>query len=100
MEWYDKILKYSNKITAAIASKDELKDYIAIKVYIYTQEDFTDYILWMVFKGEFEGFTTKDFKCMQINIRTKLHTYLLKRGVYIGRYNNRYLTLKALFSLL
>ena len=99
MEWYDKILKYSNKITAAIASNDELGDYIAIKVYIYTQEDFIDYTLWIIFKEEFKGFTTKDFKHMQINIKVKIHTHLLKRGVYVGRYNNRYLILKALFNL-
>ena len=64
MEWHNKILKYNNKITAAIAFKDELGDYIAIKVYIYIQEDFTDYTLQIVFKEEFKGFTTKDFKCM------------------------------------
>jgi len=45
MEWYKKILKHSNEITAATASKDELGDYIVIKVYIYIQENFTDYIL-------------------------------------------------------
>jgi len=37
---------------------------------------------------------------MRIDIRAKLRTYLLKRGVYIGRYNNRYLILEALFDLL
>jgi len=37
---------------------------------------------------------------MRINIRVKLRTYLLKRGVYIGRHNNRYLILEALFNLL
>jgi len=35
MEWYEKILKHGNGITAAIASKDELGDYIATKVYVY-----------------------------------------------------------------
>jgi len=35
MEWYEKILKYNNKITAAIASKDKLGDYIATKVYVH-----------------------------------------------------------------
>jgi len=45
MEWYKKILKHSNRITTAIASKDELGDYIAIKVYVYIQENFTDYTL-------------------------------------------------------
>ena len=37
---------------------------------------------------------------MRTNIRVKLRTYLLKRGVYIGKYNNRYLILEALFNLL
>jgi len=35
MEWYKKILKHSNGITAAIASKDELGDYVVIKVYVH-----------------------------------------------------------------
>jgi len=37
---------------------------------------------------------------MRIDIRVKLRTYLLKRGVYIGRHNNRYLILEVLFDLL
>jgi len=45
IEWYKKILKHSNRITATIASKDKLGDYIATKVYIHTQKNFTDYIL-------------------------------------------------------
>jgi len=36
MEWYEKILKHGNRITAATASKDKLGDYVATKVYIYT----------------------------------------------------------------
>ena len=35
MEWYEKILKHGNRITAITASKDELGDYIATKVYIH-----------------------------------------------------------------
>jgi len=100
MEWYKKISKHGNRITAAIASKDELGDYVAIKVYIYIQENFIDYTLWTVFKEEFEGFTIEDFRRMRIDIRVKLRTYLLKRGVYVGKYNSRYLILEALFDLL
>lgn len=100
MEQNKKILKYGDGIIAATASKDKLKDYVVIKVYIYTQENFTNYTLWIVFKEEFKGFTIKDFKRMRIDIRAKLRTYLLKRGVYIGRYNNRYLISEALFDLL
>ena len=36
MEWYKKILKHGDGTTAAIAFKDKLGDYIAIKVYVYT----------------------------------------------------------------
>jgi len=36
MEWYEKILKHGNRITAATAFKDELGDYIVIKVYVHT----------------------------------------------------------------
>jgi len=100
MEWYKKILKHGDGITAAIASKDELGDYVVIKVYVHTQENFIDYTLWTVFKEEFEGFTTEDFRRMRINIRVKLCTHLLKRGVYVGKHNSRYLILEALFNLL
>ena len=43
--WAEKITKYSNGIIAAIAIKEELGEYITIKVYIYMQEEFTDYTL-------------------------------------------------------
>jgi len=35
MEWYEKILKHGDGITTATASKDELGDYIATKVYVH-----------------------------------------------------------------
>jgi len=99
-KWAKKILKYGDGINIANTTKDELGEYVEMKVYIYIQENFTDYILWTVFKEEFEGFTTKDFRRMRINIRVKLRTYLLRRGVYVGRHNNRYLILEVLFNLL
>ena len=94
-----KILRYGDGINIVNAIKDKLGEYVEIKVYAYIQENFIDYI-WIVFKEEFKGFTTKDFRYMRINIRAKLRTYLLKRGVYIGRHNNRYLILEVLFDLL
>ena len=33
--WAEKIIKYSNGIITAIATKEELREYITIKVYIY-----------------------------------------------------------------
>ena len=47
--WAEKIIKHSNKIIAVIAIKEELGEYITIKVYIYIQEKFTDYTLWTIF---------------------------------------------------
>ena len=43
--WAKKIIKHSNGIIAAIAIKEELGEYITIKVYIYIQEEFIDYTL-------------------------------------------------------
>ena len=43
--WAEKIIKHSNGIIAAIATKEELGEYITTKVYIYMQEEFTDYTL-------------------------------------------------------
>ena len=99
-EWAEKILRYGDGINIANAIKDELKKNIKTKIYIYIQKDFTDYILQIVFQKEFEGFTINNFKKIYINIKAQLYTYLLKRGVYVGRHNNRYLILKALFNLL
>ena len=43
--WAKKITKYSNRIIAATATKEELGEYITTKVYICMQEEFTDYTL-------------------------------------------------------
>ena len=94
-----KIMKYSNRIIAAIAIKEELGEYITIKVYIYVQEEFTDYTLQTVFQEEFHGFTADNFKKMRSKLRVKLQIYLLKRGVYITIYNNRYTLSKVLFDV-
>jgi len=99
-KWAKKILRYGDGINIANTIKDKLGEYVETKVYVYTRENFIDYTLWIVFKEEFKGFTTEDFRRMRIDIRAKLRTYLLKRGVYMGRYNNRYLILEALFNLL
>ena len=43
--WAKKIMKHNNRIIAATAIKEELGEYITIKVYIYVQEEFIDYTL-------------------------------------------------------
>ena len=45
LSWAEKITKYSDGIIAATAIKEKLGEYITIKVYIYVQEEFTDYTL-------------------------------------------------------
>ena len=72
LSWAEKITKHSNGITAAIAIKEELGEYVTTKVYIHVQEEFTDYTLWTVFQEEFHGFTTDDFKRMRSELRAKL----------------------------
>ena len=47
--WAKKIIKYNNGIIAAIATKEELGEYITIKVYIHMQKEFIDYTLWTIF---------------------------------------------------
>ena len=47
--WAKKITKHSDGIIAVTATKEELGEYITTKVYIYVQEEFTDYTLWTVF---------------------------------------------------
>ena len=61
-EWAKKISRHRDRINTANVTKDELGEYIKTKVYIHIQENFIDYILWIVFQEEFEGFITKDFR--------------------------------------
>ena len=70
--WAEKIIKYSDGIIAVTATKEELGEYITIKVYIYIQEEFTDYTLQTVFQEEFYGFTADDFKRIYSKLRVKL----------------------------
>jgi hypothetical protein len=98
--WAEKIIKHNDGIIVVIAIKEELGEYVTIKVYIYVQEEFTDYTLWTVFQEEFYRFTVDNFKRMRSKLRVKLRIYLLKRGVYIAIYNNRYTLSKVLFDVL
>ena len=67
-----KITKHNNRIIAAIAIKEELGEYITIKVYIYIQEEFIDYTLQTIFQEEFYRFTANDFKRIYSKLRVKL----------------------------
>jgi len=99
-EWKERIARYGYGINVTTALKEDLEEYMETKIYEYIYENFTNYTLWSLFQEEFKGFTIKDFKKICFAIKAKLYTYLLKRGVYITIYNNRYTLSKVLFNLL
>ena len=76
-EWKERIARYSYGINIATASKEDLEEYIEIKIYKYIYENFTDYILQLLFQEEFKGFTIKNFGKIRPITKIKLRTYLL-----------------------
>ena len=59
-EWKERITKYSYRINIITALKEDLEEYIEIKIYEYIYKNFMDYILQLLFQEEFKGFTIKD----------------------------------------
>ena len=98
--WAKKITKYGNRIITATAINDKLGEYITIKRYIYIQKESINNTLWTIFQEKLYGFTTNDFKRICFKLKVKLQIHLLKRGVYITIYNNRYTLSEVLFDLL
>ena len=76
-EWKERITRYNYRINIVTALKEDLKEYIKIKIYKYIYKNFTDYILQLLFQEEFEGFTIKNFKKIYSITKVKLRTYLL-----------------------
>ena len=76
-KWKERIARHSYRINIATALKEDLEEYIEIKIYKYIYENFIDYILQLLFQEEFKGFTIKDFRKIYPIIRVKLRTYLL-----------------------
>ena len=44
-EWKERIARYSYRINIATILKEDLEEYIKIKIYKYIYENFMDYIL-------------------------------------------------------
>ena len=76
-EQKERIVKYGYGIDVATTLKEDLEEYVEIKIYRYIYENFMDYILQLLFQEEFEGFTIKNIKKICSVTRVKLHTYLL-----------------------
>ena len=68
-KWKERITRHGYRINIATALKEDLEEYVEMKIYECIYENFTDYILWMVFQEEFEGFTVESFKKIRIDLR-------------------------------
>ena len=99
-EWAAMASKYGYGIDADKATKDKLVEFAQTMIYIYKTQDLTDTDLWLIFQEQFKGFTVKSFKKIRTDLRSKLQRYLLKRGVYIGKHNNRVTISKRLFEVI
>jgi len=49
IDWKERIAKYGNGINLEMATNDNLIEYMETKIYLYTQSNLTDYLLWIVF---------------------------------------------------
>ena len=99
-EWAAIASKYRYKIDAEEAIKDKLVKFVQTVIYLYKTQDLTDNNLQAVFQKQFKGFTVKSFKKIYTDIRSKLQKYLLKRGVFVGKYCNKVIISKLLFEVI
>jgi hypothetical protein len=99
-EWAERISRLGDRIDTENATPDNLEEYVTAKIYEHNYENVTDHELWTVFKEEFENFTASNFKQLRIGTRSKLRTHLLRRGVYVEKYNTKRHLSDVLFSLL
>ena len=76
-EQKERIVKYGYGIDVATTLKEDLEEYVKIKIYRYIYENFMDYILQSLFQEEFKGFTIKDFGKIYPICKVKLYAYLL-----------------------
>ena len=76
-EWKERITRYSYRINIVTALKENLEEYIEIKIYKYIYKNSMDYILQLLFQEKFKGFTIKDFGKIYPIIKVKLRTHLL-----------------------
>jgi hypothetical protein len=99
-EWAEKVSRVGDRIDTENATQDNLEEYVATKIYLHNYENVTDYELWIVFKEEFENFTTNTFKQLRVITRTRLRAHLLRRGVYVEKPSTKRHVSDVLFSLL
>jgi len=49
INWKERIAKYGNRIDLETATDNDLAEYIETKMYLYTQSNLIDSLLWTVF---------------------------------------------------
>ena len=76
-KWKERIARYSYGINITAALKEDLEEYIKIKIYKYIYKNFMDYILQLLFQKEFKGFTIKNFGKICPITKVKLRAHLL-----------------------
>ena len=96
IDWKERITKYGNGINLETAINDDLMEYMETKMHLYTQSNFTDYLLQTVFQEDFKDFTLELFIQVQSNTRIGIRKYLVKRGVYVVKQDKRYSLSKVL----
>ena len=99
-EWAEMANKYGYGIDADKATKEELAEFVQTVIYLHETEDLTDNDLWLVFQEQFEGFTVESFRKIRTETRSKLRRHLLRRGVYVGKHNNRVTISELLFEVI
>src|SRR6266550_8046285 len=95
-----KVSRLGDRVNTKNATQNNLKEYIATKIYLHNYKNFIDFSLWTIFKEEFKNFTATNFKRLYVSIKSKLYTYLLRRGVYIKKNNKKFYISNVLFFLL
>ena len=61
-KWAEKVSRLKDKVNTKNATQNDLKEYIATKIYLHNYKNFIDFSLWTVFKEEFKNFTMTNFK--------------------------------------
>jgi hypothetical protein len=80
--------------------QDNLKEYVATKIYLYNYKNVTNNKLWIVFKEKFKNFIINNFKQLCVITKTRLCAYLLRRSIYVKKPNIKRYVFNVLFSLL
>jgi hypothetical protein len=100
-DWDAKMEKWEDGIQKDTASKADFKDYLNTKLYQYTANSSTDNNLWDLFRDDFKGFTTADFKRgYSLTEQQRLRAYLRCGGVYVEQNRQHHTIAQCLVDIL